>query len=75
MSATTSTGTGSDTAPLHLSRILQACKLLRLPAIAAHAATLADQAAREHQSHLAYLDALFALDSSTIETTAKVTVS
>jgi DNA replication protein DnaC len=61
MSATTGTGTGNDTTQLHLSRILHACKVLRLPAVAAHAAALADQAQREHQSHLAYLDALFAV--------------
>jgi DNA replication protein DnaC len=40
------------------AEIRQACKQLRLPTIAARAEAVATEAARENQSHLAYLAAL-----------------
>jgi DNA replication protein DnaC len=65
-------GTPETTRHLHLSSITQACQLLRLPAIAAHAARLAEQAERERQSHLAYLDALLGVEQ---EEHARATVA
>ena len=43
---------------LRHSAIKQHCKLLRLPAIAGQCARLAEQAEREHQGYLDYLDVL-----------------
>jgi DNA replication protein DnaC len=57
---------------LHLSSITQACHLLRLPAIATHAGRLAEQAEREHQGYLAYLDALLGVEQ---EEHARATVA
>jgi DNA replication protein DnaC len=42
--------------------ILQHCKLLRLPAVAGQAVRLADQAQRERQTYLGYLDALLSAE-------------
>ena len=43
---------------LHESVIKQQCTLLRLPTIGAQSSRLAEQAEREHQTYLGYLDAL-----------------
>lgn len=43
---------------LQTSAIKQHCKLLRLPTIAGQCARLAEQAEREHQGYLGYLDVL-----------------
>lgn len=43
---------------LTVASIQQACKQLRLPALAAQCAALADAAEREHQPYLGYLEAL-----------------
>ena len=50
----------SATASLEQSVIQQQCKVLRLPAVAGQCGRLAEQALREHQSHLGYLEALLA---------------
>jgi DNA replication protein DnaC len=42
--------------------IRHSCKLLRLPTIAGQCERLAEQAQREHQTYLAYLDALLATE-------------
>jgi DNA replication protein DnaC len=42
--------------------IKQACKTLRLPAMAGQCSRLADEAEREHQSYLGYLEALLAAE-------------
>jgi DNA replication protein DnaC len=47
---------------LQVSTITQACKQLRLPAIGSQFARLAEQAQREGQSHLGYLDALLSVE-------------
>lgn len=44
------------------SSIKQHCKVLRLPAVASQCGRLADQAERERQTYLGYLDALLALE-------------
>lgn len=46
------------TAGLAEASIRQHCKLLRLPGIAGQCAPLAEQARREHQTYLGYLEAL-----------------
>ncbi|MBV8090796.1 MAG: ATP-binding protein, partial [Alphaproteobacteria bacterium] len=43
---------------LEAATIRQQCKLLRMPAIATQCAQLAEQAVRERQTHLGYLEAL-----------------
>jgi DNA replication protein DnaC len=43
---------------LEAATVRQQCKLLRMPAIAAQCAPLAEQAVRERQTHLGYLEAL-----------------
>jgi DNA replication protein DnaC len=48
----------SQPATLAETVIKQHCKQLHLPAVAGQCARLAEQAEREHQSYLAYLDAL-----------------
>lgn len=47
-------------ASLEQSVIQQQCKVLRLPAVAGQCSRLAEQALREHQSYLGYLEALLA---------------
>src|ERR1044071_5869706 len=42
--------------------IQQQCKLLRMPAVAAQCVRLAEQALRERQNHLGYLEALLATE-------------
>ncbi len=50
------------TTGLQESTIRQQCKLLRLPAIAGQCVPLAEQAGREHQTYLGYLEALLAAE-------------
>ncbi len=45
---------------LHEATIKQHCKQLHLPTVAGQCRPLAEQAEREHHSHLGYLDALLA---------------
>jgi len=49
-------------ADLHASAIHQHCKGLRLPTVAAQCASLAEQAQREQQTYLGYLDVLLAAE-------------
>jgi DNA replication protein DnaC len=48
----------SETSPLQLAAVEQQCKQLRLPAVSQYCAPLAEQAIRERQTHLGYLEAL-----------------
>ena len=48
----------AQTAVLEAATILQQCKVLHLPAVAAQCAPLAEQAIRERRTHLGYLEAL-----------------
>jgi hypothetical protein len=47
----------AQAAVLETASIQQQCKVLRLPAIAAQCGPLAEQAVREHHSHLGFLEA------------------
>src|SRR3954452_22864867 len=47
---------------LEEATIKQQCKLLRMPAVAAQYASLAEQAIRERQTHAGYLEALLAAE-------------
>ena len=47
---------------LQTSTIQQSCKQLRLPGIGSQFVPLAEQAEREHQSYLGYLDALLRVE-------------
>jgi len=47
---------------LEAGTIRQSCKQLRMPTIAAQFAKLADEAAKQKHTHLAYLDALLSLE-------------
>ena len=49
-------------APLEEATIKQQCKFLRMPAVAAQYASLAEQAIRERQTHAGYLEALLAVE-------------
>lgn len=49
-------------AGLQEAAIHQQCKLLRMPAVAAQCVRLAEQAVRERQNHLGYLEALLATE-------------
>ncbi len=48
----------AQTAVLEVATIGQQCKLLHLPTVAAQCAQLAEQAVREHRTHLGFLEAL-----------------
>ena len=48
----------SETPPLQLAAIEQQCKQLRLPAVSQSCGPLAEQAIKERQTHLGYLEAL-----------------
>src|SRR5579859_2117538 len=52
----------SDMTTVQESAIKQQCKLLRLPTIGGQFARLAEQAERERQGYLGYLDALLAAE-------------
>jgi DNA replication protein DnaC len=49
-------------AALEEATIKQQCKLLRMPAVAAQCARLAEQAVKERRTHLGYLEALLAAE-------------
>ena len=51
-----------DTSKLQTAAIRELCKPLRLPAVAAQAARLAEQAAKEKQSPLSFLEALLSAE-------------
>ena len=48
----------TEAAALEAATIRQQCKVLRMPAIAAQCAQLAEQAVRERRTHLGFLEAL-----------------
>ena len=48
----------AQTAVLEAATIGQQCKVLHLPTVAAQCAQLAEQAVREHRTHLGFLEAL-----------------
>jgi DNA replication protein DnaC len=52
----------SETATLHESVIRERCKALYLPTIGGQCVSLAQQAEREHQTYLGYLDALLLIE-------------
>ena len=52
----------ADPTNLQTSTIQQACKQLRLPGIGSQFTCLAEQAEREHQSYLGYLEALLSVE-------------
>jgi DNA replication protein DnaC len=52
----------SASVPLEEATIKQQCKFLRMPAVAAQYASLAEQAIRERQTHAGYLEALLAAE-------------
>jgi DNA replication protein DnaC len=52
----------ADTSKLQAAAIRELCKPLRLPAVAAQAARLAEQAAKEKQSPLSFLEALLSAE-------------
>lgn len=52
----------SHALPLQEATIRQQCKALRMPAVSAQFATLAEQAVRERQTHVGYLEALLAAE-------------
>lgn len=52
----------SHTESLEQASIRQYCKAVRVPAIAAHFVTMAEEAVRDNHSHVRYLEALLALE-------------
>jgi hypothetical protein len=52
----------ADTSKLQAAAIRELCKPLRLPAVAAQATRLAEQAAKEKQSPLSFLEALLSAE-------------
>jgi DNA replication protein DnaC len=52
----------AQTAVLEEATIKQQCKLLRMPTVAAQCAQLAEQAVRERQTHLSFLEAMLAAE-------------
>jgi DNA replication protein DnaC len=53
----------SQTEALEHASVRQYCKAVRMPTIAANFLPLAEQAAKENQSHIRYLEALLAMES------------
>jgi DNA replication protein DnaC len=53
----------SQTEALEHASVRQYCKAVRMPTIAANFVPLAEQAAKENQSHICYLEALLAMES------------
>ena len=51
-----------DRSTMHAAAIRELCKPLHLPAVATQAQRLAEQAAKEQQSHLCYLEALLSAE-------------
>jgi len=52
----------NQTQALEHATIKQYCKAVRMPAIGANFATLAEQAVKENHSHVRYLEALLAME-------------
>ena len=52
----------ADTSKMQVAAIRELCKPLRLPTVAAQAAPLAEQAAKEKQSHICFLEALLSAE-------------
>jgi len=52
----------ADTSKMQAAAIRELCKPLRLPTVAAQAARLAEQAAKEKQSHICFLEALLSAE-------------
>ena len=48
---------------LEHASVRQYCKLVRVPAIVANFVSLADQAVKEHQTHIRYLEALLQVEN------------
>jgi DNA replication protein DnaC len=53
----------SSTESLDHASVRQYCKAVRVPVIASNFLTLAEQAVKENQSHVHYLEALLAMES------------
>ena len=53
----------SQTEALEHASVRQYCKAVRMPTIAANFLSVAEQAAKENQSHIRYLEALLAMES------------
>ena len=53
----------NQTESLEHASVRQYCKAVRVPTIAANFLPLAEQAAKENQSHIRYLEALLAMES------------
>jgi len=52
----------TQTQPLEQASVKQHCKAVRLPTVGANFVSLAEQAAKENQSHIRYLEALLAME-------------
>jgi len=52
----------TQTHPLDQASVKQHCKAVRLPTVGANFVSLAEQAAKENQSHIRYLEALLAME-------------
>jgi len=52
----------TQTQPLDQASVKQHCKAVRLPTVGANFVSLAEQAAKENQSHIRYLEALLAME-------------
>src|SRR6202011_3141882 len=52
----------NQTEPLEHASVRQYCKAVRMPAIGANFVSLAEQAVKENQTHIRYLEALLALE-------------
>lgn len=52
----------THTQPLEQASVKQHCKAVRLPTVGANFVSLAEQAAKENQSHIRYLEALLAME-------------
>ena len=52
----------ADTSKMQAAAIRELCKPLRLPTVAAQAVRLAEQAAREKQSHICFLETLLSAE-------------
>jgi DNA replication protein DnaC len=52
----------NPTESLEQASVRQYCKAVRMPAVGANFITMAEQAAKEHHSHIRYLEALLAME-------------
>jgi hypothetical protein len=53
----------NQTEPLEHASVRQYCKAVRVPAIGANFVSLAEQAVKENQTHIRYLEALLQVES------------